>query len=355
MLAHGRMSNPNHRGFTIVELLVVILIIGIVVALVFPAIAKANLAAKKAASTATLADLSAASSAFSIDNKRTPGYFTPADMGDQANVDRGFSGLNNVLLDLSGGIVSAAAAGGPGAGQIVVVGPTAAKVVTVDLGRIGATGGNQKAYYTPSAKNWVLNSTTAQKETNVPDHSKLPDLVDAFGQPILAWSEDGTAGNANFASKSRTAGTPASYARFYWAENAAFLRATSLGKLIKNQVYTAAGTPSSLLGSGRADADLATSLTGLLGNPAFPESTAPGVAPKPSAARGGLVFQSTGIDGWYAGSTDDGGKFAASNTAPFTPNTIAYNNPVATQAGQAQIDAMSRFDDLLFKGDGSGG
>ncbi|MBX3358391.1 MAG: prepilin-type N-terminal cleavage/methylation domain-containing protein [Phycisphaeraceae bacterium] len=352
-MAHGKGSD-SLRGFTIVELLVVILIIGVVVALVFPAITGSQRAAKKVATTAMLADLSSAASAFSIDNKRTPGYFTTADMGDQANVDRGFTGMNNVLLDLAGGIV-AAGGGGPGAGDIVVVGPTAAKTVTVDVGRIGATGGNQKAYYSPPAKNWVVNGLVAQKQTNVADHSKLPDLVDSFGDPILAWSEDSTAGNSNFSSKARIAGTPGSYARFYWAENAAFLQATNLGRLGKTQAYTAANTPSSLLGGGRSDVDLATSLAGLLGNPAFPESTAAGVAPKPAAARGGLVFHSAGADGFYVGTTDDGGKFAASNAGPFTPNTLAYNNPVATQAGQAQVDAMSRFDDIIFKGDGSGG
>jgi prepilin-type N-terminal cleavage/methylation domain-containing protein len=324
-------SRQRHarRAFTLVELLVVVLILAIVIAILLPAIAGARRGAKNASTLATLNGLAAATGAFIGDNAgRTPGYFSPADMGNADNEDRGFCAMQNVLLDLSGGVTSPTASGA----GIITVGPRPSGTAKVDLGQIGATGGaaGQKAYFNPD-RNFLSDAAErpSGQVSSVPDNLLVPHLLDAFGNPVLAWTRDDRPAT-NFAARN-SGGEPA---QFYWASNAGMLKSPGVGKNREPALFTLDTTPGSLIGQGKTDAQLAASLEGLLGNPAFPSANYSPSNRKAQKARGSVVFHAAGADGMYLSTTDRGGK-----TAPGTSGQVQY-----TTDGDAVRDA---FDDTL--------
>lgn len=349
MTLGSRSRHPARAGFTLVELLVVLSIIAVVLAILVPALAGARRSARRAATANLMQSLATASSDFMLDERgRTPGYFSAAEMGSDDNGLRGLSGMQNLLLDLSGGVTTATTAT-PGMSLLVGLGPTTSRVVNVDLAAIGqprqaGSGTTVKAYFNPDRAYLAAQTATGQTAGGTTaEHRALPALVDAFGQPILAWTEDdrATPGVAFAAISSSTA-----RARFYWNSNRAYLGAAALGKAGRNQLHTGGAQPApySMLGettggSGMADRLLGTgaaagSMAALLGNPAYPEPTVAGEAVRPAAARGKLVFQSAGADGWYMGSEDLGGRIAR---AP-TNGVAAYTT---------NLDAMKDFDDIV--------
>lgn len=319
---------PTGRAFTLVELLVVILILAIVIAILLPAMAGARRGAKQAATGAMLSGMAAAAGQFSTDKAgQTPGYFSPADMGSAENVNRGFCGMQNVLLDLSGGVTSSTATGA----GIITVGPRAAGTVKVDIAQIGATStGGTKAYFNPDRNYLSGPERPTGQVANVPDNLQVPHLIDSFGQPILAWTQDDRP-PTNFGALD-SSGEPA---RFYWASNAGILKSLTLGKLLTAQAFVAAESPYSMIGDGIAPAQLSASLEGLLGNAAYPAKNYSAANRKADKARASIVFHTAGPDGYFMGSEDRGGKIARG-----LGNMVLYT----TDTG----GAMSDFDDLVI-------
>lgn len=323
------------RGFTIVELLVVLLIIALVLGILLPVLGAARNRAKATSTQATLKALASACDSFQLDQRKSPGYFSPAEMGSSENITRGFSAMKNIMLDLAGGLTTAPADGV----NVFDVGPVTGSTVRVDLRQIGGntgTGNNAKTYFNPDRSIFVAQDQPGQLAgaTGIDGHLKLPEVLDAWGNPILAWAEDDRQTQNFSAIDSSTT------AKFYWASNACFLRATSLGKMARDQNY-ATGRNSSLLGT-NLPAQIAGSgtapgnLEALLGNPSFPKSKAATSDPdRPSVARGKIVFHSAGTDGFYMGSEDRGGKQAISNAG-----VVKYSS---------SIDVMNDFDDITQK------
>ncbi|MCC6676006.1 MAG: prepilin-type N-terminal cleavage/methylation domain-containing protein [Phycisphaerales bacterium] len=350
----GRLPRrrSDRAGFSLVELLVVIAIIAIVVAIIVPSLGGVRRAAKKTASTVLVNEIKSAAAAFQGDERRLPGYFTPAQMGNPDNANRGFSGMNNILLDLSGGIVRSGT--GPtsmGSGQ-ARVGPTRIvnEQVIVDPNLIGSSNAGAKGYFVPSAKNFVKQTDT--QKVCVRDHLLLPDLVDTFGNPILGWAENEAASPTvstldDFAQKdSGTATKPA--ARFYWNSNAAFLKSTALGKLGKDQANSLIAPAS--------DTDKPKALAAFLGNPGFPDtSKAADANILPAAARGKLIIQSAGADGIYVSKYDTGGKQIGGGKMTYGHYFSPDGNPGSPKAykeGDRYVpnDFVDKFDDILAVG-----
>ncbi len=347
------------RGFSIVELLVVIFIIGLVLSILVPAIGGVRQTAKRASTNAMMKDLATGANMFATDRKgQTPGYFPPAMMGSADNGNtRGFSGMQNVLLDLAGGVAqNQALDAGNGSACDVVGGPAVIEVgpntdatlnVRVNLGAIGAPtkdlakGTVVNAYYNPDRNALVRQCTPSQRNNGAPnEHLAMPELVDSWGNPVLAWSRDERA-TSTFAAIDSTAP-----AKFYWASNGGILRAQTLGRggrdhsTASSSLYSMIGggaatssAPSVVGGAGRSGA-----MAAVLGNQAFPlPKTNPGDPDFPAQSRGALVFHSAGQDGWFLGSEDRGGR-AASGPSGAGSSTLNYT---------ANIDALSLFDDLI--------
>lgn len=335
---NNMLQARNRRGFSLIELLVVMVVIAIIVAILLPTLGGARNTARAAATKAQLTELGNAAQQYITDNNRQPGFFSPRLMGDPANENRGFTAMQNVMLDLAGGIVSAT---GP---NVVEVGPTSSDTVLVDLTLIGTreAGGG---YYTPDQARFVA-QTGIGEGLLVGDaqHQELPSVVDPFSTPILAWQRDRTAiqpidAEADFVQRNSGGASPA---RFYWASNAGLLKTDALGKRGKTALFTTATQEHSLLGDGATG--LMNNLTVLLGSP-----TVPGSRPNlPSTARADLLFQSAGIDAMYMGSNDRGGR---AGQVQFWQNfyTDASGSQRLTDRNDRveTIDVLARFDDMI--------
>ncbi|MGD9689831.1 MAG: type II secretion system protein [Phycisphaerales bacterium] len=297
------------RGFTIAELMIVLIILGVVLSIILPSLRAVSARAKAAVTTTTMSSLASAGGLFSNDNNgRAPGYFTAAQMGHQANDTRGMPAMTNILLDLMPGVTAKPAMPGTG---VIEIGPTTGDVINLDLNqyagtRIQTPGGQARSYFRPDPKYFFApieeggNAALARQgqESGTLNHLYVPNLHDAYGSPILAWQEDDRAANTFAARDSST--NPGTVARFYWASNACFLRAKALGRLQTNQ-----DSESMLRGTGSRSGDPLGSMTGLLGNPAFP-----GNGFDPIKARGPLVFHSAGANGVFLGEDERGAKTA---------------------------------------------
>jgi prepilin-type N-terminal cleavage/methylation domain-containing protein len=292
-------------GFSLIELLVVIAIIALIVSIVVPAVASARKSARKADTLNLCNGLSQACSQFILDERRAPGYFSQRDMGSVENMTRGFSQMENAMLELAGGIATGAAQ----PGDLIGVGPTTAGAVAIRPSLIGA--GSGKSYFSPKAKYFRQQNGTDDdggNRTSTGNNREMPVLVDSDGMPILMWTVDDTARkeirvaadmNTDFARETSAGATPA---RFYWASNAAFLGGNAaVGKYRVNQ------STKSTLGSGIAAH--APNLGALLGNPNSPVPFPATAQPQnivPSAPRGSVIIHAAGPNYTYAGLSERG-------------------------------------------------
>ncbi len=307
------------RAFSIVELLVVIAIIALVVSIVIPAVGGARKNAKQADTIGLCNSLSQACSQFILDQRRVPGYFSAREMGDAENESRGFSAMQNVMLDLAGGVVANNATGN----LATQVGPTAANTITVDINQIGAAASGNKAYFTPKSKNYRaqdgLDADVGKRTSSVNGHAKIPEVVDAEGAPILIWTIDenakapfpNTAAWVPLMARDNSSGNNA-VARFYWASNAAFLSdgdGDFLGKRLIPQTDRNAGKGYSVI-SNALQAAKSANLAALLASPNSPapySATAAVADICPTAPIGSIVIHAAGQDGVFFNARDKGG------------------------------------------------
>lgn len=347
------------RAFSLIELMVVILILAVVVAIIVPALGGARNAAKGVSTRATLTQVANAASAFSNDHQeRMPGHFTAEEMGDQQNSDRGFAEMENVLLELAGGMVDRDP--GPsmgtsfgGSGDRIEVGPMsgAENTVLVDVSLIGADSTRSGAYFTPDTK---LYRTGNGQATSVTEHEEdLPDLLDAWGTPILAWrrNEFGPTRISDvqdFALEASPGSGSGDRAWYYWNANAGFLNGEAVGRLTTSQ------TKMSMIGGDINKANKETSLMGFLGSPAYPDdlSKSSHEDVRPAAARGELVLHSAGPSGVFLHNDSNGSKQFRDETIDYYRNFFnASGQPLTGDGGESETrDLLRAFDDLIQTG-----
>ena len=347
----------RNRAFTMIELLMVMLIIGIVMAIVIPALGGARQAARKASTQQVMSQVSKAAGTFQNDAGRKPGFYTPEEMGRQANIDYGLTSMENAMLDLIGGIVDEADAEPD---DLMIEIPTTDRVVYVDPEK--ATGTYflpDKAYYRAMIEGQQVGSEDHVGEADF--DPQLKDVVDAWGNPLLLWVDDQYGptkieNHLDFAKLSSGA-DGSNRARFYWASNAGFLRSQSLGKGGQDQTDDYKG---SLM---REDLglDLPATMMGVLGNPSYPldrDLNADEILA--TAPRGSMVIHSAGNDGIYYSQRDRGarniGVVDGNNVKPIlyglnfkvdrtgAEDLLNDNGQVTTE------DRASLFDDMLISG-----
>lgn len=352
------MRHGIRRAFSLIELVVVITVIVLIVAIVLPALGSARNAARVADTRNLVANLSQAMALYKQDKNRLPGYFSQAEMASADNSTRGFSQMQNVMIDLAGGIDTTGAAGA------VSVGPLSntARQVKIDPKKVGVKQGSQNIYFSPNSKYFALQDGTENGQRfGVPEHGQIAELVDTFGTPILMWMADDaatgvidsiTANNGSpFVLEQYAASAAGARARFYRNTNKAFLEPNIfVGKQRVDQGYK------SLLGTNSTTPLL--TLGAMLGNPASPQDTTRPIDQiLPSAARGTFVIQSAGADAAYLKTYSKGAKMhgitAENGPIQYGKNFKVYAGTNLTDDGgkPISIDFMSDFDDVIQAGD----
>lgn len=320
------------RGFTLIELLVVIAIIVVVISIIVPAVGGARRVARSTSSKALMSQVSTSIQTFRNDNDgRMPGYYTPAELGSAANTALGLTAMENAMLELA-----APNAIEKGDNQTAI--DLGGNVVNVDFNLIGVGAG---VYFTPTADNFV--AQVDGQQVGAIDQG-LPDLVDAFGHPILLWAEDPAAPRTPSDLADFAAVESNNRSRFYWNTNAAFLSTTQLGKSGRDQ------TTLSLIGSGASD--LPEAMAAVLGDPGSPtpvDYTAATVLP--GSPRGSYVIQSAGADGVYLGNRDKGARVLPGGELRYQYNFFDGTGRITGASGQlTTIDVLSEFDDTFVSG-----
>ncbi|MBY0263615.1 MAG: prepilin-type N-terminal cleavage/methylation domain-containing protein, partial [Phycisphaerales bacterium] len=291
------------RGFSLVEMLTVLVILAIVLSILLPALAATRNSARKAATQTIQKTIGDACQQFAIDQRRQPGYFNQTQMGSNQNLTFGFTQMQNLVLDLAGGVTNRTTE--DVANRIIDVGPTPQARAIVAIDEIGSPtlsnrGNVSKAYFRPDPKYFVAQTGPNQLAMNDANDTLFPMIVDPWNQPMLAWVQDEVpTGSELFSADEAGTGANAVRAKFYWTTNAGVLRAQSTGRSGSNQnIGSLLGGQSSLpvnIGSFSVSARAA-SLAGLLGNPSGGFVTGgPATGPKmPLVARGSVIIQSAG-------------------------------------------------------------
>jgi prepilin-type N-terminal cleavage/methylation domain-containing protein len=365
--SNGNCAGPSRRAFSLIELLAVIGIIAIVIAIIVPALSSARDSAKKQETVSLSNQITQACLSFQQSEGRLPGYFPPRVMGDAQNATRGFTMMQNVMLDLMGGISTNATAQ---AGEMEV-GPTATDVVVLAPDSVGLVGSGPAylsaatKYFREAGLNSARGATSAAYAWTSNEglaRQKGKEMYDAFGSPLAIWVVDdsqrgdvtATTMAANtFAQLASPATAAQPSARFYWNSNAAlFTDAIFSYSGVRQDVSANLNDPSaqSLLGARIAADSRRATLMGLAGNPASPQAVvdAAGTAIPtnqilPSAARGQVIVHSAGRDRIFLSTRDRGGKRAVGAGAMY------YGLSFPTGGGKSS-DIVAEFDDIVMPG-----
>ncbi len=345
------VSQPGtRRGFSLIELLITMAVIAIVIAIIVPTLGGARNTAKAAATQSQLTEIGNAAQQYYTDKQRLPGYFSAREMGDSENEMRGFTAMQNVMLDLAGGFPTPTG-GGTGLGtadNFLEVGPTSSQTVEIDPQLIGTreAGGG---YYTPDENKFRPQDASGAGEiaASVDDHEALPAVVDSFGTPILAWQKDRTAIQPimepeDFAQPTSGAADMPS-ARYYLASNAGLLNTSKLGKRGKS-VALVSGREHSIIGDDVMDDDRINRLMVLLGSPTVPNKDNPLL---PSGTRGDLVFHSGGINALYMGSEERGGRTGVEFRQSFYSGDSGTTRLTDSNDKVISRDLLEEFDDMI--------
>ncbi|MFO0856320.1 MAG: prepilin-type N-terminal cleavage/methylation domain-containing protein [Phycisphaerales bacterium] len=339
-------------GFSLIELLVVIAIIVVIIAITVPALASARKAAKRSETANLLTDLSQGVAQFTLDEKRQPGYFTVKEMGNVQNLTEGMSTMQNVMLDMMGGVVDKSTV--PLGGTVVAVGPFTASAdkIHVDYAQMGrklATGNKLYWNLPPKVFEKTDPGTGQPLDTGLPSrigtNKAIREIVDAFGAPILGWATDEgitkpIASVNDFALESYDDAAPLAQARTYWAQNAAFLSSTGTGTTrtyFGSRQFDQFGE--SMLNSDYGPGERGITLMGFLGNPGAPKNPSETNLQNmlPTGASAPLVFHSAGVDGYIFSVKDKG----------VADCRLVSQRPVLDYGVNVKNKTVSKFDDLI--------
>ena len=294
------------RGFTLIELLVTVAIIGVLVAILVPAVSSVRDRARAATTQSLMSSVLASFAQFRTDNERLPGVFRQDQLAGNQTGDVQVTAMENAILELSGGVDPNASAGGDGVVELVARSEidSQERRVLVRPGAVGRRGG--PGYLELGGE--ALRPIEGQENDPSEEADRLPEVIDPFGMPLLLWQKNGFASATGQLvaieadGQGDTGNTNNDSAQFFLETNEPMYSATALGPDRRNQ------DDASLLNAGAGEA--LRSLLAVIGSPGQPTTgnisglpTDPfdvgGDTIIPAAARGEVVLHSAGRDGIY--------------------------------------------------------
>lgn len=351
----------NNKGFTLVELLVVISIIAILIAILLPALSGVRTAARKASTQSLMTAVGNGIATFRADQQREPGVVSQRTLALRDNRDLRFSAMENVLLDLAGGIVSESDAEiGVTNAELVFQTPAGdTQTVRVNPELINAeesgsyldlSGDVLIPFFdtleaTPAGNSADGIITTALSTPGNSGPFGIPEIVDPFGTPLLLWQRDNLSGNTPdaFALDAFVEADSGNRAWFYWQTNAAYLERDWETARRTLDVNT-----DSLIGGTATDIYRPRSIEGICGNPAFPTRDGSGRL-IPAQPKSDFVLHSAGLDQMYlqdpqpgrnnwagyapSGNFDAGDLLGSGLTVPGEPLLLELFDDIVVGAG----------------------
>lgn len=340
-----RNSSAN-KGFTLVELLVVIAIIVLLIGILLPALAAASAAAKNTKTSNTMNEFAKACDLFYQEHGFYPGVFTEYDLFREAESagDLPLSSTENALLHLMGGWI---AFSDPNYANVqgveLDINGTKIKIpakdvngtmIPTEIGTGSIINGRQYgAYFTPGNDEFGYASGQAGE-----DDIQLPDLLDGWGNPIV------------FVRRANPLGfmfTDAIDSQFHRHGANPYLLSTQLGESNQNQTDSSGYEDYSLFNvNGNSTFNTSMSMPNwnlmqMIGHQGFMQGSASNQDLTYSAARGEYFLISAGADGIYFSRTDGFGSTG------FEGNSGAVDEiPTAATIGE--------WDDLVLTGGGGG-